>query len=385
MTKLEISRTRKRKATTQDTTTVSASPKRQKVEDEQSAEATTSTAAPFIQRVRDLQDKNGRSITELFWELPDEKLLPDYYTTIRLPISIALIEAKLARNGYVDITAFEADLRRMIANAKLYNDESSLVYSDAERLRKVLVPWAKDNNPAYKDPNFQCPAAPLPEEKAPAPAPRLKLTATAPVASPAVQRQTISLTSARKTSTSAKPPETASTEPTSEPDSTKAFSQAQWQIIDAMCKVEEYTPFLNKPDRALHDYYRAIKKPTSLNSIKKMTVGKHGHDAETGISDLKTWAAFEAEVALIWTNAQQYNEDGSDIFKLSKEFAVCFVPPINTVPNLCPERLYKTRHQSKSKCARAGYKHAHQAQCSTQNSITSQLESWCIYEGSRVA
>jgi len=65
-----------------------------------------------------------------------------------------------------------------------------------------------------------------------------------------------------------------------------------------------------------------IKKPTSLNTVTKKTRGHQQRGAATGISDFKTWDAFEEEVAYIWNNARTYNEDGSDMFILASQFEV---------------------------------------------------------------
>ena len=50
--------------------------------------------------------------------------------------------------------------------------------------------------------------------------------------------------------------------------------------------------------------------------------GRQGKGEATGFTLLKSWDAFESEVAKIWTNAREYNEDGSDMFLLAGEFEV---------------------------------------------------------------
>lgn len=83
-----------------------------------------------------------------------------------------------------------------------------------------------------------------------------------------------------------------------------------------------FDPFRNLPTRALLDYYQVIKHPVSLSGVKKRTVGKHGREAATGITDFKSWDAFEQEVSFIWKNARTYNEDGSEMYNLAGEFEV---------------------------------------------------------------
>ncbi len=81
-------------------------------------------------------------------------------------------------------------------------------------------------------------------------------------------------------------------------------------------------PFLNLPSRQLVDYYRLIKHPVSLKSAQKKVRGIRGRDKPTGVSFFRSWQAFENEVSFIWRNAREYNEDGSEIFKLAGRIEV---------------------------------------------------------------
>jgi Bromodomain len=84
-----------------------------------------------------------------------------------------------------------------------------------------------------------------------------------------------------------------------------------------------FEPFVKLPTRAeLEDYYQVIPNPIDLTSLRKRVRGVHGKQAATGISEFKTWAAFEEESSYLWRNAFHYNEDGSDIFVLAKELQV---------------------------------------------------------------
>lgn len=76
-------------------------------------------------------------------------------------------------------------------------------------------------------------------------------------------------------------------------------------------------PFVNLPSRQLTDYYRLIKHPVSLKSVQKKVKGIRGRDKPTGVSFLRSWQAFEDEISYIWQNARDYNEDGSEIFRLA--------------------------------------------------------------------
>lgn len=88
--------------------------------------------------------------------------------------------------------------------------------------------------------------------------------------------------------------------------------------------LEIFTPFVNLPSRKLEDYYKYIKTPMSLKGVQKKTKGQHGREPPTGVSDFKTWDSFEQCVSLIWKNARDYNEDGSDMYQLASDFEVCW-------------------------------------------------------------
>jgi hypothetical protein len=105
---------------------------------------------------------SGRLIATAFLELPNKRDLPEYYKEIKMPIALDTIESKLQRNEFPTLTSLEAYFKRMISNAKEFNEKGSIIYDDAERLRKALSNYMTKNNPAYKTPGFVCLPTPLP-------------------------------------------------------------------------------------------------------------------------------------------------------------------------------------------------------------------------------
>jgi hypothetical protein len=83
-----------------------------------------------------------------------------------------------------------------------------------------------------------------------------------------------------------------------------------------------FDPFVFLPPRSLKDYYEIIAEPLSLKGLQKQVRGQRGRGEATGISEFKSWSAFEDQASLIWKNAYHYNEDGSDIFSLAQEIEV---------------------------------------------------------------
>lgn len=79
-----------------------------------------------------------------------------------MPVALDTIEGKLGRHEYATISELEGDVKRMVANAKFFNDKKSTVYEDAERIRKTASNWMTKNNPAYRNPAYVAQPTPIP-------------------------------------------------------------------------------------------------------------------------------------------------------------------------------------------------------------------------------
>lgn len=130
------------------------------------------------------------------------------------------------------------------------------------------------------------------------------------------------------------------------PYSGLTFQQAQEKIVEELIRRKEdeyatpwklylcranqgfrdewayFEPFMNLPPRALKDYYQLIEEPMSLKKLQKLVKGIHGRGDATGVSDFKSWAAFEEKAGLLWENAFYYNEEGSEISEMAQELKV---------------------------------------------------------------
>ncbi len=94
---------------------------------------------------------SGRPIATHFLTLPSKKQFPDYYQITKLPIALDIIEAKLNHRDFSNLTKLESYFKRMVNNAKEYNQKGSIVAEDAERLRKAVSNYMTRHNPAYKN------------------------------------------------------------------------------------------------------------------------------------------------------------------------------------------------------------------------------------------
>ncbi|KAG8728558.1 hypothetical protein FRC10_004835 [Ceratobasidium sp. 414] len=109
------------------------------------------------QAVQGLLAEDGRQRCELFKELPDRGLYPDYYELIQKPIAISHMRKRMSDGYYKTVSAYRDDWRHMFNNARLHNQVSplqatagnlrcpysgqqdgSMVYQDADATQKAL-------------------------------------------------------------------------------------------------------------------------------------------------------------------------------------------------------------------------------------------------------
>lgn len=72
----------------------------------------------------------------------------------------------------------------------------------------------------------------------------------------------------------------------------------------------------------MKDYYQLIDKPMSLRKMRRTVQGMQGRSISTRQTLYKSWAALEEDAKFLWSNAQYYNEEGSEIYELAGELRV---------------------------------------------------------------
>jgi len=78
-----------------------------------------------------------RKLVNIFLCLPSRKDYPDYYQVITEPIDMGMIDYKIEHEKYNTMHDMLNDFELMFNNARHYNEETSLIYKDADRLEKV--------------------------------------------------------------------------------------------------------------------------------------------------------------------------------------------------------------------------------------------------------
>jgi histone acetyltransferase len=73
-----------------------------------------------------------------FLEPVDPVTVHDYYTVIKNPIDLSLIEKRLDDGFYITKELFFADFRRMFDNCRTYNNEETVFFKCATVLQRVV-------------------------------------------------------------------------------------------------------------------------------------------------------------------------------------------------------------------------------------------------------
>ncbi|KAH8679818.1 Bromodomain-containing protein-like protein [Tricladium varicosporioides] len=297
----------------------------------ETAETTTQHGLKLVEILKKTEDKSGRRIATSFITLPNEDKYPDYYKAIIMPISLDTIKGQLEEGFFKNMTQLESHFKRMISNAKEYNQKGSEIYDDAERLRKALSNFMTKTNPAYKNiPGYVAAPTPLPSKKINNDEDE---DAEGEPDSEA-ERRAIAKKARGRPSKNPKShtPVKSATPAVAEGRHTRAkfdnltFQEAQEKILEDLIEEKEhpdddYTTFevfVELPPKSIKDYYKIIQHPTSLQTVQhKVKNGSAG-------SEFKSWGQLEAEMSNIWRNAWTYNEDGSAISLLAQDLKTQF-------------------------------------------------------------
>ncbi|KAL7422928.1 hypothetical protein Q5752_002225 [Cryptotrichosporon argae] len=93
---------------------------------------------PVLKAIKELKvEGSDRLASSLFLNLPDSREFIDYYKTIKDPISLSEIEARMIARRYDTTDQFFADIELMVGNAFAYNEDGSDVYRDALQIKEL--------------------------------------------------------------------------------------------------------------------------------------------------------------------------------------------------------------------------------------------------------
>jgi len=297
-----------------------------------------------------------------------------------MPISLGVIETKLNNGDFATLTELESYTKRMVDNFKRYYPKDSAMWSDSEKIRKAISNHMKHLNPAYKkDKNYTARPTSLPpsepedgdaeavetsqvgaddgtkdeegeedadgdgdeeeddeddedeededddeddDEDEPIVLPKRRGPGRPPKNPEAHARKM-----AAKLAKQAK----ADSKYVKVKYKDLSFQQAQEKILEEIIRkrdpeeedLRQFEVFITLPPKTLKDYYQIIEEPIALRRLQSMVRGG-ARDGAAGVSEFKSWAAFEDKVGLLWKNCRTYNDDGSAIFMLSEDLEKFF-------------------------------------------------------------
>jgi chromatin structure-remodeling complex subunit RSC4 len=194
--------------------------------------------------------EGGQQLDEMFVELPPQGVYPDYYVIIENRISLAEIRTKVDNEKYNDSSEFVADFELMTKNAQQYNGKHSQIAREAGKIA-AFVKKQIDEVKAEDDKE---------------------------------QQQVV-------------PAE-------------DVFRASALSLIDDLVAYRKggrllSEIFMVEPDRKIYpDYYKIVKKATSFKTVKKLI----DDGTITSLEDL------EEETRRIFSNAQLFNEEGSQVY-----------------------------------------------------------------------
>lgn len=145
-------------------------------------------------------------------------------------------QGKLERGEYANLAQVESDCKRLVNNAKAYNDKRSAIYEDAERLRKTASNWMTKHNPSYSIEGYVAVATPIPGEEPALPGRAIpRITSTPRVATPDTSerpRRAVAATAATPAPSRLRQSASAARLVDDNPEfDGKTFQQAQEQIV----------------------------------------------------------------------------------------------------------------------------------------------------------
>ncbi|XP_060077506.1 protein polybromo-1-like isoform X10 [Ylistrum balloti] len=240
-----------------------------------------------------------REISPAFHLLPSKSKYPEYYKIIKQPIDMKIIGQRLQAGAYTTLDDLEKDFLLMVKNAKTFNEPKSLIYKDAQTLKKVVQTRKMD---------IHNKVAPKPGERASRS--RDKCSWSSYCANlPYPVEETFEPPVSQDSNMSMDYDDDSGTETVV---SELEEGDPYWALLNyikgfkgpsgtPLCE-----PFLKLPSKRFYpDYYEEIKKPMSLSNVRKKLKYKQYRSLDK----------LTADINLVFENAKQYNADESKIYQ----------------------------------------------------------------------
>ncbi|KAF2854152.1 hypothetical protein T440DRAFT_552047 [Plenodomus tracheiphilus IPT5] len=96
-------------------------------------------------------DIPNRGIIDPFLDLPDKWDYPDYYQLIKTPICMKQIQKKINKKEYQNLRQFRQDLGQLCKNCRLYNEDTSLLFADANLIEQTALDKMREATADYPE------------------------------------------------------------------------------------------------------------------------------------------------------------------------------------------------------------------------------------------
>ncbi|KAL8874541.1 MAG: hypothetical protein Q9174_000128 [Haloplaca sp. 1 TL-2023] len=101
-------------------------------------------------------DEDGliRRLLDPFMKLVSKSQWPDYYVIIKQPISMDMIKKKINKEEYSNLRDFRNDIRLLCNNARTYNEDTSVIFQDANEIEAASVSKLREeteDHPEFQD------------------------------------------------------------------------------------------------------------------------------------------------------------------------------------------------------------------------------------------
>ncbi|KAK8091791.1 Bromodomain-containing protein [Apiospora hydei] len=268
------------------------------------------------------REKDGYQIAQHFQRVPNRRLVPDYYDVIKEGIAFSTIRTKKLKKQYSNFSEFVRDVAQICHNAQVYNRPSSHFFQDAGRLREVFkeelqklvddeaitpaeavlpdlgeLPEAEDSPPPEEDEGEEDEDDEDDEDD------------DDDSDDEGGRRRGRRSRQGRKSDARDEDAHKKRGRPP------KVFTPLEARIHALLKGLRKFKhpdgelmilPFEKLPDKqATPEYYTHIKNPIALDAIKKKAKRKKYPNVDAALKDIE----------LMFENAKEYNEEGSQIFQ----------------------------------------------------------------------
>ncbi|GME81545.1 unnamed protein product [Ambrosiozyma monospora] len=109
--------------------------------------------------------ESHRRLATIFMSKPVKRLYPDYYVIIQHPLAFDHVRRRIQKCNYYELREYLFDVHLIFANARVYNQEGSVIFNDSWKLEKLALKMYKEFMTEEKDDGVEPIKSGYPEEK----------------------------------------------------------------------------------------------------------------------------------------------------------------------------------------------------------------------------